>query len=295
MKRKVIEIILVIIGITAIGFPVISKFVNSYTETTVISNYQEDINKLTEEQKEEELRKAQEYNDEISQEGIVDISLDKKKDGEDSGYVSYLNVLNIGNAIGYINIPKLNVNLPIYHGISESVLQTGVGHLQGTSLPIGGQGTHAVLAGHTGLASNKIFDDLEKLAIGDRFYIYVLNKTLEYEVDDIKVVKPEAVDAIERNPEKDYVTLITCTPYMVNSHRLLVRGVRVEPSDDATSQTSDSQMNNIQNINNLKNRKKREMLLIITIFVIATIFLILWITRGKENKEEKNSEQNSER
>lgn len=295
MKRKVIEIILIIIGISAIGFPVISKFVNSYTETTVISNYQEDINKLTEEQKEEELRKAQEYNDEISQEGIVDISLDKKKNEEDKGYVSYLNVLNIGNAIGYINIPKLDVNLPIYHGISENVLQTGVGHLQGTSLPIGGQGTHAVLAGHTGLASNKIFDDLDKMVIGDKFYIYVLGKTLEYEVDDIKVVKPEVVDAIERNPEEDYVTLITCTPYMVNSHRLLVRGTRVETLDNVTNQTSDSQLNNLQNINNLKNKKKREMLLIITIFVIATIFLILWIARGKENKEEKNSERNSER
>ena len=293
MKIRAIEIILVIIGISTIGYPIISNYINSYNETTVISEYQENINNLTDEQREEELKKAQEYNEEINKEGIVDISLDNSsKDKTDTSYVSYLNVLNIGNAIGYISIPKLNVYLPIYHGISENVLQTGVGHLQGTSLPIGGKGTHAVLAGHTGLASNKIFDDINKLEIGDKFYIYVLKRTLEYKIDDIKVVLPDAVDAIERDMDKDYITLVTCTPYMVNSHRLLVRGERVEESEEETSENVDDKyMEHMQNITDLKNDKKRKMLLIITIFVIASLVLMLWISRDKEKKEEKSSDK----
>ena len=293
MKIRAIEIILVIIGISTIGYPIISNYINSYNETTVISEYQENINNLTDEQREEELKKAQEYNEEINKEGIVDISLDNSsKDKTDTSYVSYLNVLNIGNAIGYISIPKLNVYLPIYHGISENVLQTGVGHLQGTSLPIGGKGTHAVLAGHTGLASNKIFDDINKLEIGDKFYIYVLKRTLEYKIDDIKVVLPDAVDAIERDMDKDYITLVTCTPYMVNSHRLLVRGERVEESEEETSENIDDKyMEHMQNITDLKNDKKRKMLLIITIFVIASLVLMLWISRDKEKKEEKPSDK----
>ena len=293
MKIRAIEIILVIIGISTIGYPIISNYINSYNETTVISEYQENINNLTDEQREEELKKAQEYNEEINKEGIVDISLDNSsKDKTDTSYVSYLNVLNIGNAIGYISIPKLNVYLPIYHGISENVLQTGVGHLQGTSLPIGGKGTHAVLAGHTGLASNKIFDDINKLEIGDKFYIYVLKRTLEYKIDDIKVVLPDAVDAIERDMDKDYITLVTCTPYMVNSHRLLVRGERVEESEEKISENVDDKyMEHMQNITDLKNDKKRKMLLIITIFVIASLVLMLWISRDKEKKEEKPSDK----
>lgn len=293
MKIRAIEIILVIIGISTIGYPIISNYINSYNETTVISEYQENINNLTDEQREEELKKAQEYNEEINKEGIFDISLDNSsKDKTDTSYVSYLNVLNIGNAIGYISIPKLNVYLPIYHGISENVLQTGVGHLQGTSLPIGGKGTHAVLAGHTGLASNKIFDDINKLEIGDKFYIYVLKRTLEYKIDDIKVVLPDAVDAIERDMDKDYITLVTCTPYMVNSHRLLVRGERVEESEEETSENVDDKyMEHMQNITDLKNDKKRKMLLIITIFVIASLVLMLWISRDKEKKEEKSSDK----
>ena len=297
VKRKIIEIILLIIGLSTIGYPIISNYINSYTETTVISKYQEDINNLTDEQAEEELKKAQLYNEQVGQEGAVDISLNNSEDGEEpkeeENYVSYLNVLNIGNAIGYINIPKLDINLPIYHGISENVLQTGVGHLQGTSLPIGGKGTHSVLAGHTGLASNKIFDNIDKLEVGDTFYIYVLKRTLEYRVDDVKVVEPGDVDAIERNPDKDYITLVTCTPYMVNTHRLLVRGVRVEGADENSNEAF---AENMQNIKNLKSSKKKQMLFIIVLFIILALILLVWVARDKDkdkNDKEKSADDNN--
>ena len=178
--------------------------------------------------------------------------------------------------------------MPIYHGISENVLQTGVGHLQGTSLPIGGKGTHSVLAGHTGLASNKIFDNIDKLEVGDTFYIYVLKRTLEYRVDDVKVVEPGDVDAIERNPDKDYITLVTCTPYMVNTHRLLVRGARVEGADENSNEAF---AENMQNIKNLKSSKKKQMLFIIVLFIILALILLVWVARDKD--KDKKDEDNS--
>lgn len=141
-------------------------------------------------------------------------------------YESLLNVSENG-IIGYIEIPVINCSLPIYHGTDETVLQIAVGHIEGSSLPVGGLGTHCVLSGHRGLPSAKLFTNLDKLSEKDTFYIRVLNETLTYEVDQIRIVEPHEVEALEIEPGKDYCTLVTCTPYGINTHRLLVRGHRI--------------------------------------------------------------------
>lgn len=138
--------------------------------------------------------------------------------------------------MGYLEIPAIRCRLPICHGTDEAALQTGVGHIEGSSLPVGGQGTHAVLSGHRGLPSAKLLTDLDKLTEGDRFTITVLDETLTYEVDQILTVLPDELDALEIDPEKDYCTLVTCTPYGINSHRLLVRGHRVENAPAAEAE-----------------------------------------------------------
>ena len=147
--------------------------------------------------------------------------------------------------MGYVVIPKIDVNLPIYHGTSEEVLQKGVGHLQNTSLPVGGESTHAVLSGHTGLSSAKLFTDLDKLEEGNIFYIKTLGETFAYEVDQIKIVEPHETSDLLIESDKDYVTLVTCTPYGINSHRLLVRGTRIPYTEEVEKEIKKEQKENV--------------------------------------------------
>lgn len=296
MKNKIIEILFIIVGISLIGYPIISNYLASYNQTVAISNYQEDVNSLSIEEKQDELEKAREYNKELEQTSTVDISMANYIDRRE--HVSYLNVLNIGNQMGYISIPKIDVYLPIYHGISEDVLQAGVGHIENTALPIGGKGTHAVLAGHTGLVRTKMFDDINKLGIGDKFYIHVLDEVLTYEVDKIDVVLPDNTDTIVVKPEEDYITLVTCTPYMLNTHRLLVRGVRSEPNENINIAIEDVQYNeneenneNIINIEKIKFDRIKSIIVVSLIFIIIiSIFIIYIFDFGKKKKYNKKIE-----
>jgi len=150
---------------------------------------------------------------------------------------NYFQLLNADGVMGHLDVPAIGVRLPIYHGTSEAVLAKGIGHLEGSTLPIGGAARHSVLTGHTGLSHAKMLTDLKQLTTGDRFYIHVLGEVLAYEVDQIKVVEPEQTDDLRRFAGEDYVTLLTCTPYGVNSHRLLVRGERVEYQPDVRDET----------------------------------------------------------
>lgn len=277
MKKKLIEILFILTGIVLIAYPIISVCMESFNQTVAISNYKEVINNLSQEEKENELQKAREYNSEM--EGIVSVDISMSSSQEES--VSYLNILNIGEAMAYISIPKINVYLPIYHGLSEEVLQSGVGHLETTSLPVGGTGSHAVLAGHTGLVRTKIFDDINKLEKNDKFYIDVLGETLAYEVDKIDIVLPEDTDCIETNSSKDYVTLITCTPYMINTHRLLVRGSRIE-----LEESSEEEYKNVD-LQNITSKRKLNIIISIAIFVIISIIFIIYIFKGKKKKTKK--------
>lgn len=218
--------IVFIVGILITLYPTISNLINTSKYTNVIYKYNEESDNMSKEKIEQLLMQAYKYNNSLSKTSIYDVFLNSKvKTNTD-----YDNLLNFDNTgiIGYISIPKINIRLPIYHGIKEDVLNKGVGHLEGSSLPIGGIGTHAVLAAHRGLPSSRLFTDLDKLEIGDIFNIYVFDYKLVYQVDKVTVVEPNDLHELELDYENDFVTLLTCTPYGINTHRLLVRGARIE-------------------------------------------------------------------
>ena len=210
------------VGVCGLLYPSVSQYWNSKTQTRAVENYQEILNSLKQEDYEVFFQEADRYNVELSE--LKNPLLNYRQlDG-------YNEILNInGNGImGYVSIPKLGVEIPIYHGISAEVLNVACGHLEGTSLPVGGETTHCVLSAHRGLPHAKLFTDLDKLEVGDTFTLTVLNRTLTYQVDQIKVVRPDEIDDVQLVAGKDLCTLLTCTPYGINSHRLLVRGTRIE-------------------------------------------------------------------
>ena len=205
-------------------YPTVSNMINRRHQSTAIAGYEADIDKIAEKEKNKLLEDAREYNNNL-QSLLSKSDITKFESNE-----VYKNILNISNTgiMGVISIDCIDVRLPIYHGTAESVLQNGAGHLATTSLPVGGKNTHAVISAHTGLPSAKLFTDVDKLKKGDIFRINILDEVLVYQVDDIKVVLPENVSSLSVVSGEDYVTLVTCTPYGVNSHRLLVRGTRIE-------------------------------------------------------------------
>ena len=209
------------VGLCVVLYPTISDFFNEFHASRAIINYEEAVSKMSDEEYNQILEDAKEYNDTLVGGDLINGEV------EDSTYNSLLNIGGDG-IMGYIEIKKIGIDLPIYHGTSEDILQTSIGHLEGSSLPIGGEGTHAVLTGHRGLPTAKLFTDLDQLQEGDTFQIFILNEVLTYEIDKISIVEPEDVSELMPVEGKDYVTLVTCTPYAVNTHRLLVRGVRIE-------------------------------------------------------------------
>ena len=230
MKKiiKVIRAIGYLIAFSLILYPVVSNYINQMHSTTIATDYEQEVSHLSEEQENEMIEKAQEYNKSlVGINSIVDpFSGNGETQTEDDVYNNLLKIDDTG-MMGYIDIPKIDIVLPIYHGTSEKVLQSGVGHLKNTSLPVGGESSHAVLSGHRGLANAKIFTDLNKMEIGDVFYIKVLHHTFAYQVDQILTVEPSDTEALQIEKGKDYVTLVTCTPFAINTHRLLVRGIRI--------------------------------------------------------------------
>lgn len=231
MKKHLVTILLALVffaGLSILLYPTISEYVNSLHQSRAIASYTMAVADYTEENFREEFAAADDYNSVLRKTPMAfyDATLI-------AGYEDALNVNQTG-IMGYINIAKINVKLPIYHTTDGGVLQIGVGHLQGSSLPVGGAGTHCVLSGHRGLPSAKLFSDLDKLKIGDTFVITVLNRCLTYQVDQIKVVLPTEVGDLQIVDGEDYCTLETCTPYGINSHRLLIRGTRVENAVEPT-------------------------------------------------------------
>jgi len=225
MKGKVINLLLTlvfIVGICLLAYPFVSDSLNVFSQKKEISAYEAGVENLAADEMDLARRAAEAYNEALlADSGRWSFS---EKDWEE--YLSLLNLSGNGT-MGYVEIPKINCLLSIGHGTGEEVLETAIGHIEGTSLPVGGVGTHCALSGHRGLPSAKLFSDLDKLAEGDEFYLHVLDETLTYMVDQIVVVEPDDMAELAIDPEKDYCTLVTCTPYGVNSHRLLVRGERV--------------------------------------------------------------------
>ena len=182
--------------------------------------------------------------------------------------------------MGYIRIPKIKVELPIYHGTSETVLQAGVGHFWGTSLPVGGESTHTVLTGHRGLPTKTLFTNMDKLEVGDIFYIKVLGETLAYQIDQILTVLPEETDALSIESGQDYATLVTCTPYAINTHRLLVRGKRI-PYEDAIKEVPD------QNIKPELSLSAKVLIITIVVILIGLIVMIIYSKRNSKKKKRR--------
>lgn len=229
MKKKrsnFITIFLVIVlfaGLSLLLYPFISDYWNSFHQSRAIASYAGTVADLDEEKYEEMLNAARAYNSALSERGASFILTEEQKEE----YESLLDVTGTG-IMGYVEIPSIQCSLPIYHGTQESVLQIAVGHLEWSSLPIGGESTHCVISGHRGLPRAKLFTDLDQLQEGDLFMLCVLDEVLTYEVDQIRIVEPQETDSLLIEEGKDYCTLVTCTPYGVNTHRLLVRGHRVE-------------------------------------------------------------------
>lgn len=231
MKKKFSTFFLILIfliGLSLLLYPSFSDYWNSLHQTRVIAGYAETIAQVDDERYGALLAEAAEYNRVLAQAEGNPLLM---TDAQQAEYESLLDMS--GGVMGYIEIPQLKISLAIYHGTSESALQAGVGHIPGTSLPVGGESTHCVLSGHRGLPSAKLFTDLDKMAEGDLFMIHVLDETLTYEVDQIRIVEPWEVETLRITEGKDYCTLVTCTPYGINTHRLLVRGHRVENRQEA--------------------------------------------------------------
>ena len=230
-RNKIIMALSFVLGLMIFLYPVISNISNSAAQNQAIHKYNKELKKLNDEQRKREIEEARRYNESLIETEIIvgDPYADEKdKDKEENKEPEYISAINIGNIMGNVEIPKIGVDIPIYHGTSELVLQKGVGHIEKSSLPIGGVGTHSVLTAHRGLPSARLFRDLDKLKIGDKFYIHNIEGTIAYQVDDINIVLPYETEKIEIDKNKDYTTLLTCEPYMINTHRLLVRGSRID-------------------------------------------------------------------
>ncbi|EMI9089811.1 MULTISPECIES: class C sortase [Bacillus] len=225
MKRNLVLGGIFLFGLGIFLYPTISNWLATRAHYSEISSYDKKIKSLQKKEVERREKEAAEYNKQVqtSTKTFADPFSEEK-----SNHQSYADALNLGDVMGYIEISKINIKLPIYQGTTEEVLSRGVGHLDYSSLPVGGENTHTILTGHRGLPSAKLFTDLDKLSEGDRFYVHSLDKVLAYKVDQIKVVLPHETDDLQIVENKDYTTLITCTPYGVNTNRLLVRGERVE-------------------------------------------------------------------
>lgn len=289
MKKKIPGILfglLFLIGFGILVYPTVADQWNTYRQSRLISSYENTIEEMEPEDFTAEWEKARIFNDTLTQNSIYgDVFGEEDQKLEDTEYWQVLNVGGDG-VMGYLSIPKINIKLSIYHGTSDEVLQTGVGHLNGTKLPIGGESTHSVLAAHRGLPSARLFTDIDQLKKGDKFYIHVLDETLAYQVDQIlDMVDKDDTETLEKALQieegKDQVTLFTCTPYGVNSHRLLVRGTRVpyEGEEEVSSTPVDTMLQAVQNYYMLY------LILGLSVTLLIILFLRILMRPGKKNRK----------
>lgn len=263
--KRIYFSILILITLIALGFllyPSFSNYINNKFAVSTISDYTEKINNVKDEEVDDLIKNINKYNYDLFN-GTAENELP-----------DYLNI-HEGDVLGYIEIPSINIKLPIYYGTSVDILKKGVGVLEGTSLPVGGENTHSVLSAHTGLANQKLFTDIDKLKDGDVFYLHILKKDLAYKVDQIKVVHPDEIDELKISDEKDYVTLLTCYPYGINTERLLVRGERTD--------LSPSNVEQVQKEISTFNHSNENLILIVIILisVLIIIFLLFLIMKFK--------------
>lgn len=285
MRRKLVSVLivlLIIVGFGVLTYPVISNQWNTYRQSQLITHYEHVVEAMEPEDFSEEWEKAQAFNVKIEKNDIYgDIFGLDNADMKETEYWQMVNIAGDG-VMGYISIPKINLRVSIYHSTGDDVLQTGVGHLSGSALPIGGVGTHSILAGHRGLPTAKLFTDVDQLQRGDMFYIHVLDETLAYQVDQIlDMVDKDDMETLQAAMQveegQDYVTLFTCTPYGVNSHRLLVRGTRVpyNGEEDVTASIPEAMVQSIQNY----------YMFYLIIGVAAVVLIVLLMRRTARRRE----------
>jgi sortase A len=237
LRRGIVTFIfsaLLVLGMCLLLYPSFSNWFNEGKQTEAITDYEAILEDTSAEEIQSQLDNAKAYNQKLAETGYTSFTLSEEEE------VEYQNQLNLSQIMGYIEIPSIRVKLPIYHGTSDEVLQVGAGHIEGSSLPVGGESTHCVLSGHRGLPSSKLFTDLDQLTTGDVFVITVLNETLTYEVDQVLIVDPDDTSALGIVEGEDLCTLVTCTPYGINTHRLLVRGHRIANLADYSNLTGDA-------------------------------------------------------
>lgn len=278
-KERIITICIInilVIGIIMLLYPTLSNYYNSFHQTHVVEKYEESVNKLEDEKYSNELAKARRYNKELTER----INQFYSSSEEHNEYMKLLNLAD-DNIMGYIVIPKINCTVPIYHGTEEKIMQIAIGHIEGSSLPVGGESTHCVLSGHRGLPQSKLFTNINQLEKKDTFTLHVLNEILEYEVDQIIVVEPQEIEELAIEEGKDYCTLVTCTPYGINTHRLLVRGHRVNGSKEVLDKNIEK-VDYKLNIQKLLNKSNICIILIIFVVIILVCIIIRCCIKNKK-------------
>lgn len=280
MVKKILVTLFIGASLVMMFYPWISNFVNQHQADITVDNYKKKEKSLSEEQKEEMWKKAQMYNADLAQNQVeLTDPFVESKSAIKSGLI-YNNLLNIDKSgmMCYLEIPCINVNLPVFHGTAASTLERGIGHLEGSSLPVGGKSTHAVLTGHTGLNNAKLFTDLTEVKEGDLFFLHTLGKDLAYRVIEIEVVLPEETQDLLIRKGKDLVTLITCTPYGVNSHRLFVTGIRTKYTPEEKENAKDDRSKDSQWMNAYKKAA-----IIGLAIALAVIILLKGLSKVKEH------------
>lgn len=268
-QLKILLLAMALIGVSLIAYPIISRMYYTIDSKVQIDDFDKTQRLLREKDIKRRIREAQEYNSALTPAKIYDVFTEKEKN---NGLRAYARMIELKEKIGHIEIPSINVDLPIYAGTSPQTLQMGIGHMEGTSLPIGGKNTNAVLTGHRGLPRAKLFTDLNLMKIGDEFYIHNIEGILAYKVEKIRVVKPTNLNSVRIVPGRDQVTLLTCTPYMINTDRLLVIGKRVP-----------------YNPKMLENEKRKGMIkrIVAILIKILIVIILVFVTKKLADKVTK--------
>lgn len=277
--RDILPILVILAGLLVLLYPTISNYLVEKNASRAVASYDATAVDMGQEQREQMLADARAYNDALAASSGAAPQAPEGGEPAQVGEDAYESLLNLNGdgMMGYIIIPKMNVELPIYHTVEERVLQSGVGHMESSSLPVGGPSTHAALSGHRGLPSAKLFTDLDQMETGDQFYIKVLGETLAYEVHEVETVLPTETESLAIQAGEDLVTLITCTPYGINSHRLLVHAHRIpyEPQMEEA----------IEQVGGFINIPLPYLLLMIALAVLAVFFIVLKVRTNRKDKE----------
>ncbi len=275
--------IMMVAGLSLLVYPLVANTWNNHVQATLVNNYSESVTSAIEEGKLDvtsEMEKAEEYNAELLPSILPDSFAEAEANGTDATYMSILNA-NGDGIMGYIQIPSINVKLPIFHTTNEDVLQTGVGHLEGSSLPVGGENTHSVLSAHRGLPSATLFTDLDQVKMGDDFFLIIMDEYIAYEVDQIEVVEPDDTSLLQVEDGQDLCTLITCTPYGVNTQRLMVRGHRVPYTPELLADAE------VPTFGAVSLHTNYLLWVIVGLSIVALFIIMLYTIDKMRNKKEK--------